>query len=53
MSKLFSLNLTKKYGLKTVLNNVSIEIQKKEIVWLLGPNGAWKDIFFLYSSWSS
>ena len=46
MSKLFSLNLTKKYGLKTVLSDVSIEIQKKEIVGLLGPNGAGKTSFF-------
>ena len=46
MSKLFSLNLSKKYGLKTVLNDVSIEIQKKEIVGLLGPNGAGKTSFF-------
>ena len=46
MSKLFSLNLTKKYGFKTVLNDVSIEIQKKEIVGLLGPNGAGKTSFF-------
>ena len=48
MSKLFSTNLTKKYGLKTVLNNVSIEIQKKEIVGLLGPNGAGKTSFFIF-----
>ena len=46
MSKLFSLNLTKKFGLKTVLNDVSIEIKKKEIVGLLGPNGAGKTSFF-------
>jgi len=46
MSKLFSLNLSKKFGLKTVLDNVSIEIQKKEIVGLLGPNGAGKTSFF-------
>ena len=46
MSKLFSLNLSKKYGLKTVLSDVSIEIQKKEIVGLLGPNGAGKTSFF-------
>ena len=46
MSKLFSLKLSKKYGLKTVLSDVSIEIQKKEIVGLLGPNGAGKTSFF-------
>ncbi len=35
-------NLTKKYGSKTVLDNVSFEINSGEIVGFLGPNGAGK-----------
>ena len=48
MSKLFSTNLTKKYGLKTVLNNVSIEIQKKEIVGYLDPMALERHLFFIF-----
>lgn len=35
-------NLTKKYGSKTVLDNVSFQINSGEIVGFLGPNGAGK-----------
>lgn len=35
-------NLTKKYGSKTVLDNVSFTVQSGEIVGFLGPNGAGK-----------
>ncbi len=35
-------NLTKRYGSKTVLDNVSFEINAGEIVGFLGPNGAGK-----------
>lgn len=35
-------NVTKKYGEKTVFENLSFEVRGKEKVWLFGPNGAGK-----------
>lgn len=35
-------NLTKKFGEQTALNNINIEINDNEIIGLLGPNGAGK-----------
>src|SRR6188474_3387309 len=39
-------NLIKKYKKRSVVNNVSVQVQQGEIVGLLGPNGAGKTTSF-------
>lgn len=44
--KLRAESLLKKYGRRTVANNISLEVNQGEIVGLLGPNGAGKTTTF-------
>ena len=46
MDKLSTEHLYKKYGKRTVVNDVSIHLEQGEIVGLLGPNGAGKTTTF-------
>ena len=41
-----TLDLVKKYGKRTVVKKVSVEVKQGEIVGLLGPNGAGKTTTF-------
>ena len=42
MDRLRTEHLVKRYGKRTVVDDVSIELEQGEIVGLLGPNGAGK-----------
>ncbi|MBR5432753.1 MAG: ATP-binding cassette domain-containing protein, partial [Bacteroidales bacterium] len=44
--KLRAEKLVKKYGVRTVVKGVSMEVQQGEIVGFLGPNGAGKTTSF-------
>ena len=44
--KLYCENLVKKYGMRTVVKGVSMEVNQGEIVGFLGPNGAVKTTCF-------
>ena len=44
--KLRTDNLVKKYRSRTVVKDVSVEVEQGEIVGLLGPNGAGKTTTF-------
>lgn len=44
--QLIAENLVKKYGSRTVVNNISLKVNQGEIIGLLGPNGAGKTTTF-------
>ena len=41
-------SLHKRYGQKTVIEDVSLSVDRGEIIGLLGPNGAGNDVFLYH-----
>ena len=52
MSSLIAKHLAKVYSGRSVVSDVSLQVDIGEVVGLLGPNGAGKNDFFLYDSWT-
>ena len=45
MSMIKTVNVTKSFGDLVVLNNVSLEVEQKEVICIIGPSGAGKSTY--------